>query len=517
VKGRRGAVAVDLGATSGRFAIGQVEDGAIRFEIGEQTPHQVRTERGRVVWDLDTLLSIARHGLEAAQAGFDRASIGIDTWGVDHAFVSHQGELLGPPVAYRDPTHQIAFDSISDHQPRLYELTGIQRQPFNTLCQLIARRTEDPTLPDRSRFVMMPDLIARLLGAELGSEITQASTTQLLGIDGCWSAEAFAIAGWPVPEVQPVLPGTQIGSSGGVDIVRVGGHDTASAVVGFGTLTDRDLFLNVGTWSVMGCMLDAPLTSPEGEAANFTNERAADGRVRYLKNIPGFYVVNRIHEELGITETVGDWLERASDPGVRADLHDPLLFNPSSMAEACATLAGKVPDGPEAWAGLALFSLVDALGAVPEELNQVTGRSFDRIRVAGGGSRSLAFCQAEVWRSAKPSPTAPVCPWSPAPWKAPSSATWPCSSWRKASTRMWRRWRPPSTEASRRTRPCRGLASDRSADADLSVRRLLRGGRHRHGRSASTDRLPSRVSCRTDVLRPATVQRRRLGGEPRGR
>ena len=165
MKRPQGAVAVDLGASSGRFAIGWLEDGLIRFEMLDQRPHLPKTEHGRIVWDLETLVEIARHGLLAAREAFERASVGIDSWGVDHGFVTRTGELIQPPVAYRDPSHQVAFDAIAEFQPRLYALTGIQRQPFNTLCQLIARRNETPALPARGRMLMMPDLVANLLGA----------------------------------------------------------------------------------------------------------------------------------------------------------------------------------------------------------------------------------------------------------------------------------------------------------------------------------------------------------------
>jgi rhamnulokinase len=243
--------------------------------------------------------------------------------------------------------------------------------------------------------MILPDLLGYLLGGGENHELTQASTTNLLGLDGRWCEEAFAVAGWPVPELPPSLAGTlgpQIAPS--VRLARVGSHDTASAVVGFGRLEEDEAFLNVGTWSLVGCVLPEPLATPEAEAANFTNERAAHGRVRFLRNVPGFWVINRLHEELGVAEPVPQWLERAATVEARLDLFHPDLFSPPSMLAACRALTSREPRNPQEWAGIALASLADAIAAQPAEMARLTGRTFSAFRVGGGGSQSAALCQA---------------------------------------------------------------------------------------------------------------------------
>lgn len=389
-------MAIDLGASSGRFAAGWMEDDQLRFELIEQVEHAPRFEGGRWVWDLDLLLGLCRRAIDYAEAHFHRATVGIDSWGVDHGFLDREGRLLGPPVSYRDPSHEVAMASIEAEQPRLYGLTGIQRQPFNTLCQLIARRREQPDLPERATWLILPDLLGFLLTGERAYELTQASTTQLLGLDRHWCPEAFEIAGWPIPDEQPVGPGGLIGRvADGVDLVRVGSHDTASAVRGLGDLSEDEAFLNVGTWSIVGAVLSEAATTPEAAAGNWSNELAADGRVRFLKNVPGFYVVNRLHEELGIDADVATWLEAALSPFEgRFDVFDPSLYNPESMSRAVADLLASVPASADEWASVALGSLVDALGEQVSELSKVLGRPVRKLRVAGGGSRSAAFCRA---------------------------------------------------------------------------------------------------------------------------
>jgi len=391
----QGAVAVDLGASSARFAEGWLQDGLLSFRVVEQIAHEPKQENGRAVWDMEALLGICRRAVQHAQTTFAKSTVGIDAWGVDHGFLTREGKLVQAPVCYRDPSHVEAFESLALHRPRLYQLTGIQHQPFNTICQLIARKTENPDLIDpQIEWQLLPDLLGTLLGAPRNYELTEASTTQLMGLDAQWSPEAFALAGWPVPPYQPHAPGQPAGEiAPGVRLVRVGSHDTASAVRGFGALPPDQAFLNLGTWSLLGTVLDSPLATPQAEQAGFTNERAVDRRVRFLKNIPGFYVVNRIHDELKIKGEVADWLAAAERTDLRLDLLSPSLFNPKSMPEACLELLPRQPKNNEVWAGLLLGSLADVTAAETQVLERLTGRSFKTLRLAGGGSKSPKLCQ----------------------------------------------------------------------------------------------------------------------------
>ena len=391
-----GAVAVDFGATSGRYAAGWLLDGQIQFEVIEQIPHSAEEHDGKLFWNLDTILGLTKRAAAYASSRFENPTLGIDTWGVDHGFLDAAGNLIQPPMCYRDHANLAAFEALKPHRTRLYELTGTQHQPFNTICQLVARRLEDQAFPTKAKtFLILPDLLAYLLTGELNHELTQASTTQLLGLDNRWSDEAFAIAGWPTPPLQPTMPGRLGGEiAGGVRIAHVGSHDTASAVCGFGELDDDQMFLNVGTWSLAGCVIEKPLATPEAEQGQFTNERTVDGRVRFLKNIPGFYVINRIHEELGLTNTVPEWLADAVSVDERIDLIHPDFYNPSSMMETCAGMVSRRPKSDAEWAGLTLASLTYTIAKQPAQLEGLTGKIMTSLRVGGGGSQSQSFCQS---------------------------------------------------------------------------------------------------------------------------
>lgn len=392
----RGAIAVDMGATSARFAAGWREDGEIKFEIIEQIPHAPIEINGRLHWDFDRLMAFVKRAADYGSERFVRSTLGIDTWGVDHGFLDREGDLIMPPVAYRDPSHARVYAEMADYRDELYALTGIQHQPFNSIYQLIARRQEDPTLPLRAGWLTLSDLFGYLITREANYDITMASTTQLMGLDNQWSERAFEIAGWDLPLDPPSLPG-HIGGyvAPKVRLAGVGSHDTASAVAGLGPLDDETVFLNVGTWSLIGCVVDRPVISEAAKNANLTNERTVDGRVRLLKNVPGFYVINRLHEELGIADDVPTWLATAElKTELRIDLDDEGLFNPVSLREYVSAQLARLPATPAEWAGLALLSLVDALAEVPPQLETVTGRKLTKIKVGGGGSRSEIFCDS---------------------------------------------------------------------------------------------------------------------------
>ena len=386
-----GAVAVDMGASSARFAAGWLEGGRIRVEVVEQLAHEPVDGK----WDYATLFSLCRRAVSFAQERFDKATVGIDTWGVDHGFLAGDGKLVQNPVCYRDDSHVRAFEDMVGHRKRLFELTGVQHQPFNTIYQLAARTMEHGDWPTSMRWQLLPDLFGHELTKRLHYEYTQCSTTQLMGLDGKWCEEAFDLAGWPTPIQQPRMPGHIVGQVvPGVELASVASHDTASAVCGLGTLNDDDVFLNIGTWTLLGTVLEKPLVSHTAEDGGWTNERTHDGRVRFLKNIPGFYIINRLFEEIGEGDGVASWLDGA-DFGFDGhfDYFHKDFYNPDRMSVAVLERASRTPTRTEHWAAMALRSLVDATVDQPSRLGELVGRQFSRIRLAGGGSQCGALCQ----------------------------------------------------------------------------------------------------------------------------
>lgn len=377
-----------MGATSVRFAHGQLRDGKILLDIVKQVANR---PVGRC-WDTDLLVGFCREASEfAAQHA---ASLGIDSWGVDHGFIDAEGRVVCGPVQYRDPSHLRQYEKFREMRSHLFQLTGIAHQPFNTLYQLAARVEEDQTLPNRSQWYLMPDLMNSFLTGARRHEQTQASTTQLMGLDGRWCLELFQTIGWPVPDQQPSACGRIIGQCGTTPVVSVASHDTGSAVLGVGAMMEGDAYLNVGTWALLGNILDQPCITSLAESGGWTNEWGYRGQIRFLKNIPGFYVINRLHSELGVKSNIGNWLDtRDRTFKGRFDVQHNSLYNPASMVRACLAVLSEEPESEQEWATAALASLVECIANDVPRLSTASQKTVNRIRVVGGGSRSRAFCQ----------------------------------------------------------------------------------------------------------------------------
>jgi rhamnulokinase len=392
MKRETGAIAIDLGATSARFAAGWLEDGSIHFDVIAQTEHKPIFADGREIWDIAALTKFCESAAEYGANTFTECTLGIDTWGVDFGFLDESGVPEPPVVSYRDSMHLKVFSELEEHRSELFQLTGIQHQPFNTIYQLVARRERGDDV--NKEWVFLPSWLARTLGFPMNNEWTMASTSQLLGADGQeWCDRAFEIARVPLPKNPPCAPGKQFTTPKlGVAVVQVAGHDTACAVHGLGELSSEQAFISLGTWSLLGCMLDRPLLSREAEIGGFSNERAVDGRVRFLSNVAGFYVVNRLHHELRIKGSIPDWIRSAHLDVESVNLRDERFFNPPSMASAICEALGRVPDSEAEWVGIAVVSIARSTAQQLKTLEALVGHTFNELRVSGGPIESELFC-----------------------------------------------------------------------------------------------------------------------------
>src|SRR4051794_10051342 len=303
--------AVDLGASSGRVMLGRVgPDGSDVLELTEVA----RFRNGGVhlpdglYWDVlglyvDILAGIRTAARRAVASGGRLTGLAVDSWAVDYGLVGPHGELLANPRHYRDSrTEGVISDVHAKVDPaRLYEITGLQFLPFNTLYQLAADRVRDERVHDGGvQALLIPDLLCYWLTGLRAAEETNASTTGLLDAGtGDWSRELAEALGLPpglLPDV--VAAGRVLGAVSGdvraelgveheVLVSTVGSHDTASAVVGVPADTTRFGYISCGTWGLVGVELDAPVLTEQSRRADFTNERGGDGTTPYLRNVLG--------------------------------------------------------------------------------------------------------------------------------------------------------------------------------------------------------------------------------------
>jgi rhamnulokinase len=403
--------AVDLGASSGRVMVGRVEPGMLRLEQAARFPNEPVRTSGTLHWDI---LGLYRGVLAGLRAAGPVRSIGIDSWAVDYGLLDASGALLGNPVHYRDARTDGVPARVAEllgppqqAEQRLYALTGVQKQPFNTLYQLVAA-AGTPIMAAARRLLLVPDLIAYWLTGEPGAEFTNASTTQLLDLrTGDWARPLMAELGIR-PSLFPPLraPGTVIGPvlagpglPGAPDVVAVASHDTASAVVGVPAVTANFAYISCGTWSLVGLELDRPVLTEASRLANFTNEGGVDGTVRFLRNVMGLWPLQESMRGWGLTDLGGLLRDAAREPafGAVVDLDDPVFLPPGDMpariAAACRAAGQPVPGTPPAVARCILDSLAVAHRRAVREAQELSGRHADAVHVVGGGARNTLLCQ----------------------------------------------------------------------------------------------------------------------------
>ncbi|MBQ0826237.1 rhamnulokinase [Streptomyces tagetis] len=390
-----------------------VRAGADTLDLAEahRFPNRpVRTPEG-LHWDVLALYAGVLDGLRAA-GPVD--SVGIDGWAVDHGLLDADGALLGNPAHYRDSRTEGVAEQVWATVParELYAATGIQYAPFNTLYQLVAARSTARFRQAR-RLLLIPDLLTYWLTGEQGTELTNASTTQLLDPrTGDWAyglADRLGIdlglfaplrrPGDPAGVLRPeVLEET--GLRGPVPVTAVASHDTASAVAAVPATGERFAYLCTGTWSLAGLELPAPVLTEESRAANFTNELGLDGTVRHLRNIAGLWLLQECLRAWGDPDLGALLASAARVPELRSvvDAGDAAFLAPGRMPEriagACRASGQPVPQTPAEVTRCVLDSLALAHRAAVLDAQRLAGRAVDVVHVVGGGARNALLCQS---------------------------------------------------------------------------------------------------------------------------
>lgn len=402
--------AVDLGASSGRVMAGRVSPDSLELSEAHRFPNRpVRTPEG-LRWDILALYGGVLDGLRAAG---QVDSVGIDSWAVDYGLLDADGALLGNPVHYRDARTEGVAEKVWATVPaeELYGATGLQYAPFNTLYQLTAAR-EKHQLSYAERLLLIPDLVSYWLTGEQGTELTNASTTQLVDPrTRTWSydiAERLGIdLGLFAPLRQPGDPAgllrpevlEETGLTGPVPVTAVGSHDTASAVAAVPATGEPFAYICTGTWSLAGLELTAPVLTEESRAANFTNELGLDGTVRYLRNIMGLWLLQECQRTWGEPDLGRLLREAGAVPALRSvvDAGDKTFLAPGRMperiAEACRASGQPVPETRAEVTRCILDSLALAHRRAVEDAQRLADHPVEVVYLVGGGTRNALLCQ----------------------------------------------------------------------------------------------------------------------------
>ncbi|MBL8175796.1 MAG: rhamnulokinase [Bryobacterales bacterium] len=410
----------DLGAESGRAMLGAIVDGKLALEELHRFPNQpVRLPTG-LYWDTLRLFHEMSEGLRIAtrERKLALSGIGIDTWGVDIAFLGRDGALADNPRHYRDARNNGQLDRTFAVVPReeIFAHTGIQIMQINSLFQWHAMAQQNaPALEVAETLFFMPDLFNYFFTGVKRAELTIASTSQFYNpIQKRFATELLSRLGLNaaiLPEI--VQPGTLLGPSleGGVPVYAVAGHDTAAAVAAVPVEEGGDwCYISSGTWSLMGVELAEPIVNAHCAELNFTNEIGVEGRVRLLKNIAGLWLWQECRKAWALEGTTYSYAEMAgmaaSARPFPAVLHPDAFLEPGDMpgkiAAHCKAHGQAPPASHAEFCRAILESLALRYRQVLESLESLTGHPIRRIHIVGGGSRNallnqfVADCTARV-------------------------------------------------------------------------------------------------------------------------
>ena len=402
-------LAVDIGASSGRHMLASMQDGKMQLEEVYRFPNGMDDKNGTLCWDVDRLFAEIKNGLKKCkEIGKIPVSMAIDTWGVDYVLLDQDDRILGDTVGYRDSRTEGMDEKVYEVIPQdeLYARTGIQKQIFNTVYQLMAVKESHPEYLEQAESILMiPDYFHFLLTGVKKNEYTNATTGQLVSPKtNDWDYELIEMLGYNPKMFRPVsMPGTVVGEfteevqkevGFNCTVVLPATHDTGSAVLAVPTNDDDAVYISSGTWSLMGIERKEADCSMESMKANFTNEGGYDHRFRYLKNIMGLWMIQSVKKEFTEDLSFAQICEMASKETIPSivDCNDDCFLAPKSMIKAvqdfCSRTGQQVPETVGEISSVIYNSLAKCYGDTVQEIEEITGKKYSTIYVVGGGSNA---------------------------------------------------------------------------------------------------------------------------------
>lgn len=393
-------LAFDFGASSGRAIKATYDGEKISYCEIHRFDNIPITQDGHVHHDIDLFMREINAAIDKA-GSFD--TLAFDTWGVDYGLLDKNGRLINMPYHYRDTRTQNALEKAykSITSDELYSATGNQIMPINTLFQLIS----DDKLKEADKIIFMPDLFGYLLTGNAVCEYTIASTSQMLDPKNkTWSEEVTDKLSISRELFPPLTNGsTVLGKYKGADVVTIAGHDTQCAVTAMPSQSDNAAFLSCGTWSLIGCELDEPIMTAESNALELSNEMGANGKINYLKNISGLWLIQELKRNLaakGEKYSYNDleMLARGSEAfKCFIDPDAPSLSAHGDLDEKikayCAATNQPVPETVGEMVRCIYESLALKYRYALNQISKCCGRQFDVLHLLGGGTKDNFLCE----------------------------------------------------------------------------------------------------------------------------
>ena len=407
-------LAIDFGGGSGRVMAGSICQSTLKLEEVYRFPNRQIRMGNHVYWDFLALFAEMKTGIRrAVNKGYSIKSIGIDTWGVDFGLIDKDGNLLGNPICYRDLRTEGLPEELFDKSVLAahYAETGIQVMAINTLFQLYSmKKKNDAILEVADKLLFMPDLFSYYLTGVANNEYCIASTSELLlARTGEWNYALINRIGLK-PSIfgEIVMPGTvrgkikpelweELGLVEDVDVIAVGSHDTSSAVFALPESDRRKAFLSSGTWSLLGVEVLEPILTEEARKAGFTNEGGVGGKIRFLQNITGLWMLQRLMaqwKEEGKNIDYDYLLQEAekSNNSSTINVDDKSFQCPHDMVmaiiEYCDAHGLQQPNSQGDFVRCILQSLANRYKQGVEQLNHLLPKPIEQLHIVGGGCKN---------------------------------------------------------------------------------------------------------------------------------
>lgn len=403
-------LAVDIGASSGRHILGSVQDGKIVLEEIHRFENGMIKKDGHLCWDYEKLFSNIKDGIrKCKEIGKIPTSMGIDTWGVDYVLLDEKDEVLGEMYGYRDSRTDHMDEEVYKIIPEkeLYARTGIEKQMFNTIFQLMAVKQTQPEYMEQAKTLLfVPDFFHFLLTGKKANEYSEATTSQLVdAATGDWDMELIDMLGYNRSMFQTITkPGTNLGSlrpelveefGFDMDVVLPCTHDTQSAILAVPANDDDYLFISSGTWSLLGVERAEPDTSEVSRVNSFSNEGGYDNQICYLRNIMGLWMIQSVRHNLDDKYSFAEICaeaEKAKDFPSRVEVTDSCFMAPDNMIDAvkdyCRRTNQQVPETLGEIATVVYASLAECYDRTIKGIEKSTGRTYKRLHIVGGGGNA---------------------------------------------------------------------------------------------------------------------------------
>lgn len=386
------AYAVDLGASSGRVMKVTLLDGKINIEPIYSFAEKLIEQDNHLYWDINYIVNEVEKGLLLSSPK-ENDSIGIDTWGVDYVLIEGSKAFCYRDGRGREYLKQVLQEKGQDW---IYSRSGLQIMDINTLYQLMSEKDDI----SEKTLLFIPDYITWRLTNVLNTELSIASTSQLLDpYTRTWNSELVDLLNENKPKLLPVNPpGKVIGKwQNKASLISVCGHDTQSAIVAV-PATEKDfLFLSCGTWSLLGTELNEPCMSQMAKEYDLTNEIGYEGRISFMKNITGLWIIQQLKSELGLSyDEMESLAESTLSITSYIDVDDPLFSSPGPMKDRIISYLlssnQKCPKSIGELLNVVYESLAFKYKQVKQQIEECTGKKYERLYIVGGGVRSKVLC-----------------------------------------------------------------------------------------------------------------------------